>query len=160
MNDQTKLFFDGFEEDPRTVAMRGEVARLTELNERLRIENQRLLGDPGHDAPGKATSGRSGSRESQRAAWREYPKTGTKREFVLLTLLREYPVSLADEQIRDRLALRGQYLDIRSVNARRKELEEGGWVVKAPGKWFAPSHNHVSTWTLSATALEFLGRNS
>lgn len=128
--------------------LREEVRRLREENGRLRDENDRLLDDPGANRSGKYTVGRSGSVESQAAALREWPKTGTKRAEVLRLLI-AYPDGLADYQTQELTRW-----DIRCVNARRKELEQGGWVVKSPTTRLAPSGNHVAVWTLSLTGFD------
>ncbi len=128
-----------------------EVRRLRARVAELEAENLRLLHDPGHDTVGKFTTGRTASEESRIAALRELPKTGTKRAALLELLTRAYPRGLSDEQ-----ANHTMHWDIRSLNARRKELEEGGWVVKAPWTWRAPSGNEVSVWMLSETAAGML----
>jgi hypothetical protein len=136
----------------------GEDAELRAENERLRAEvaylraeNQRLLSDPGLAKAGKYTRDRSGSRESQRAALRVLPKTGTKRSRVLELLAEAYPGGLTDEEVQ----LRTEW-DIRCCNARRKELEEGGWVVKADEQRRARSGHQVAVWRLSTTGAERL----
>lgn len=127
-------------------------AELRELRaevDRLREENARLLDNPGANRVGKFSKQ---SEEARLAALRTKPTTGTKRAHVLELLTAAYPRGLSDEQIQN-----FTHYDIRSCNARRKELEEGGWVVKAPWRWHAPSGNEVSVWMLSATAAEELG---
>lgn len=132
--------------DHRPLAL---IADLTRRIDALKAENARLLNNPGGNRTGKYTKQ---SEESRLAALRMVPESGTRRRLVLDVLIRSYPTPLADEQIHN--AVGG---DIRSVNARRKELEEGGWVVKSDVKWHAPSGNDVSTWTLSSTAVDYWG---
>ena len=146
MDDQTSLF--GGWSDDDCGELREQIARLDWKVSALEAENLRLLDDPGANRVGKFPRQ---SQESRLAALRVMPQTGTKRAAVLDLLSRLYPRGLSDEQIQRRIGG-----DIRSINARRKELEEGGWVIKADWKWHAPSGNDVCVWILSPTAAEAL----
>ena len=144
------LFDDGCERQIRD--LHREIDTLREENRWLQHENQRLLSDPRMNTVGKYTVGRTGSRESKAAAYAEIPRTGTKRSHVLDLIAARFPGGRSDEQIQN---LTGW--DIRCVNARRKELEEGGWVMKADYKIRALSGMEVCVWTLSPTGADRLG---
>src|SRR4030067_2201212 len=115
----------------------------------LRKENARLLSDPGRNIPGRSTRQ---SKESKLAALRAMPKTGSQREVILSLLHDVFPGGMSDEEVHGKTRY-----DIRICSTRRKDIEEGGWGVKAPCDTRARSGNEGAVWVLSSTAIQTLG---
>lgn len=133
---------------------------LMDMHNRVPVEEHNepvSLSDP--DAP--HTQLRHGARETEiAAALAALPNSGTARRRVLDIIAGSE--GLTDYEIRgldvERHGTPNHQLE--SLRTRRKELEDGGWVIDSGLRRPTPSNNEANVWVLSDRARSELGRDN